>query len=91
MLDLPSKEARIAQRAHVPFKSEIYRSTSAKLFIESAYEQALEIADSTGKPVLCIEANQMVYPSVKALSRAVARKCYWTARRARSLCEYGIR
>ena len=91
MLDLPSKEARIAQRAHVPFKSEIYRSTSAKLFIERPYEQALEIADSTGKPVLCIEANQMVYPSVKALSRAVRREVLLDRTSPRSLCEYGIR
>lgn len=55
LVDLPTKDARNAQRAHIRLKSKIYRETEAPLFVESSDAQAAEIAQITGKPVLSIE------------------------------------
>ena len=63
MMDLPNKEARKASGRHASFKAEAYQSTKVRLFIESNYRQAAEIAKITNKPVLCTDAMQMVYPS----------------------------
>jgi len=63
MLDLPTKEARQQARAHGSYKAEVYRSVDAVLFIESEHLQAHEIAKHSGKPVLCIESQQIVTPS----------------------------
>jgi uncharacterized HAD superfamily protein len=63
MLDLPTKEARQKSRAHGSFKADVYRSLNAVLFIESEHAQAQEIARRSGKPVLCIESQQIVTPS----------------------------
>ena len=55
LVDLPTRDARNAQRAHISLKSRIYRETEAPLFVESSDAQAAEIAQITGKPVLSIE------------------------------------
>jgi uncharacterized HAD superfamily protein/adenine/guanine phosphoribosyltransferase-like PRPP-binding protein len=62
MLDLPSKEERQRLAAHGKFKAEFYRTSDAVLFIESEYEQAVNIAKLSGKPVLCIETQEMISP-----------------------------
>lgn len=62
MLDLPSKEERRRLAAHGKFKAEFYRTADAVLFIESEYEQAVNIAKLSGKPVLCIETQEMISP-----------------------------
>ncbi len=64
MMDLPNKAARLASGSHGSFKAKIYLSTKAELFIESSQRQALEIARVSGKPVLSLETNQMLYPSM---------------------------
>jgi orotate phosphoribosyltransferase len=74
MLDLPSKEARVAARAHVPFKSSVYRSTGALLFIESSLCQATAIADTAAKCVFCTDTYEMIYPAASALTYAAQRK-----------------
>jgi uncharacterized HAD superfamily protein len=63
MLDLPSKEERIRLGNHAIFKASVYRDVGAVLFIESDHWQAEEIAKISGKPVLCIESQQMIEPS----------------------------
>jgi orotate phosphoribosyltransferase len=75
MLNLPNKEARIASSAHAKFKSNIYEKTAAQLFVESSLRQALNIADSSGKPVLCVEINKIVYPNASSLAIAAKYRC----------------
>lgn len=61
MLDLPSKEERIKNKAHGKFKAQVYKDcTEAVLFIESNSKQAKEIFELTGKPVICTE-NDVYY------------------------------
>lgn len=64
MMDLPNKAARLASGSHGSFKAKIYLSTKARMFIESSQRQAVEIARVSGKPVLSLESNQMLYPSM---------------------------
>lgn len=62
MLDAADKEGRKGR--HVKHKSEAYSRIDSSLFIESSASQARGIADSSLKPVFCIENFQMIYPSV---------------------------
>lgn len=60
MLDLPSKEERIRLGAHGEFKSQVYkRLEDCKLFIESERNQAIEIANNTKKPVVCLPSDEL--------------------------------
>ncbi|MCR5836757.1 MAG: phosphoribosyltransferase [Lachnospiraceae bacterium] len=45
---------------HANFKAEVYKKSGAILFIESDNNQAIEICQITGKPVLCIENMQLI-------------------------------
>lgn len=81
MLDLPSAEARRKARAHGSFKGEVYRRLDALLFIESELEQAEEIAQLSGKPVLCIETHHVVTPEPSLL--AIGQKLRSLPRRRR--------
>jgi orotate phosphoribosyltransferase len=51
-------------------KADAYRSTEASLFLEASLGQAIEIARLSGRPVLCTDAMQMVYPGTMPLPRA---------------------
>jgi uncharacterized HAD superfamily protein/hypoxanthine phosphoribosyltransferase len=62
MLDAASKSERQRLNAHGSFKADAYRSVNAILFVESDLAQAKTIAKSAGKPVLCVEAQQVFYP-----------------------------
>ena len=68
MLDLPSMAERRRSRAHGSFKASVYRDCEALLFIESEHEQAIEIAEGSGKPVLSLEAHRVVEPGPSALA-----------------------
>jgi hypoxanthine phosphoribosyltransferase len=61
MLDLPDAQTRRETKAHGAFKGEYYRSSAAKLFIESESSQAREIAVLSKKPVLWLPGAEMVY------------------------------
>lgn len=67
MLDLPSQEERLRRGAHGAFKARVYKDSDAILFIESEYEQAKEISRLSGKPVLCIATQHVIYPSLASL------------------------
>ena len=57
MLDLPSKEAR--KEINVgDYKSEVYKKSKMKLFIESNISISKQIAKITRKPVFCVENHQ---------------------------------
>jgi orotate phosphoribosyltransferase len=64
LMDLPNKEARQASNSHASFKAEIYKLTGAMVFVESSIRQAREIAKISNSPVLCVETNEMIYPSL---------------------------
>ena len=63
MLNLPTKEARVAANAHAKYKAGIYKDLRTPLFIESSLAQAVDIARLSGKPVLCVETGEMITPS----------------------------
>jgi uncharacterized HAD superfamily protein len=63
MMNLPSKEARVASGSRASFKAQVYRTTQALLFVESSVGQARDIARLANRPVLCTDTQQMVYPS----------------------------
>ncbi len=67
MLDLPNKAERQRLGVHGSFKADFYRKSDAMLFIESEHGQAQKIAELSGKPVLCVETNQVVYPDALSL------------------------
>ena len=59
MLNLPSKEERIKQKAYTKTKIEAYKNNpSLSLFIESNRKQAEIIAQETLKPVICVETGE---------------------------------
>jgi uncharacterized HAD superfamily protein len=61
MLDLPDAATRRRLGIHGTFKAEVYnRYPGAHLFIESEARQALEIAQRSGRSVLCF-SNQQIY------------------------------
>lgn len=72
MLDLPSAEERRRLGVHGNFKAEFYRNAESTLFIESEEGQAEIIARVSGKPVLCVETQQIHLPD--PLSSAAVRQ-----------------
>jgi uncharacterized HAD superfamily protein len=62
MLDLPSKEDRIKQGAAPIFKAEQYRNSGLDLFIESDHNQAVSIAEHSGKFVYAVDSRTMHGP-----------------------------
>jgi uncharacterized HAD superfamily protein len=62
MLDLPSAIERRKQGVHASFKADVYKNCMARLFVESSYKQAVEIADLSGKCALCYENGHLVWP-----------------------------
>lgn len=61
MLDLPDAVTRRKLGVHGSFKASVYASLrDARLFIESEPHQAIEICNTSGKPVLCY-SNQTMY------------------------------
>jgi len=85
MMNLPDKEARLAAGNHAAFKADVYQTTEALLFIESSLGQARDIAKLANKPVLCIETQQMVYPSSANYAAAkLSRAPHFVYRRLRT-------
>lgn len=63
MLDLPTAEERRRLNIHHKFKAEVYtKQPLTRLFVESEEKQAIEIMKLSGKPVYCIETNEMYVP-----------------------------
>ncbi|MGN2615681.1 phosphoribosyltransferase family protein [Aliivibrio fischeri] len=62
MLDLPNKEERQKLGVHGFHKAKYYKSTNTSLFVESEYNQSVEILNITNKPVFCVDENIMLRP-----------------------------
>lgn len=60
MLKLDSKEDRKAQADYCLHKVHTYQNSGCDLFVESDYNQAVEIAKRTKKPVYCVATNELV-------------------------------
>jgi uncharacterized HAD superfamily protein len=91
MMDYPTKAARLAAGNHASFKAGIYRETDTVLFVESSLRQAVGIAGQSGKPVLCMETREMVYPSLAAQAPVLARKAPSLARAWTRRLKHGLR
>lgn len=64
MMDLPSKEERVRLGNHGEFKGKNYKKlNNTNIFIESNYNQALEIARISGKCVFCTENSKFINDS----------------------------
>ncbi|UAW99517.1 phosphoribosyltransferase [Halopseudomonas nanhaiensis] len=65
MLNMASAEERRRANAHHVLKAEVYKNDpNALLFIESEPRQAVEILRISGKPVFCVDTNQMYLPEM---------------------------
>ncbi|MFA9462190.1 phosphoribosyltransferase [Thiohalorhabdus methylotrophus] len=62
MMNLGSAAERRRLGGHGFFKGNIYKKVDASLFIESAHQQAMEIAQISGKSVLSFENGELVQP-----------------------------
>jgi uncharacterized HAD superfamily protein/hypoxanthine phosphoribosyltransferase len=60
MLQLSNGEERRRWNKHGEYKAEIFKTSNSELFIESSYNQAVLIAECTGKSVYCVDSNQMI-------------------------------
>jgi uncharacterized HAD superfamily protein/orotate phosphoribosyltransferase len=76
LVDLPSRAERIRLGAHCSHKIRVYRETGASMFYESDVGQAHEIAQGSGKPVLCVDDMSMVMPGASHLA-ATAKSALW--------------
>lgn len=83
MLDLPDAKTRRRLNCHASFKAKIFKNLKeTELFIESDPGQSANIANISGKPVLCARTQKMFYPGI---SCALAeRKAFIFARRVSS-------
>ncbi len=63
---------RALSGSHAEHKAKVYSQCDAILFIESSYDQALEICKISGKPVLCVE-NMEIITSDNVLDRIKSR------------------
>ena len=96
MLDLPDAASRRKTGCHGAFKGRVYRAVDASLFIESSHQQAIEIAELAGKPVLSVEVQQMVYHGFDRVlpqlaDRAVRRLPRYVRRLQRAILRHGLR
>jgi uncharacterized HAD superfamily protein/hypoxanthine phosphoribosyltransferase len=77
MMNFPDKRARLEAGSHGEFKAKVYREAGTELFIESSLRQAVEIADKSGKPVLCIEIGELIYPTFANMNKYAIKKLPW--------------
>jgi orotate phosphoribosyltransferase len=62
MMNYPNKKSRQRAAADSSFKAHIYKTTGARLFIESSKQQAQEIAQMTGRYVFCTSSHTLIEP-----------------------------
>lgn len=59
MLDLPSIEERQRLGINAIYKADAYKKSGQHLFFESSRSEAINIFEITGKPVYCVDTNEM--------------------------------
>ncbi len=60
LVDNITAKERALSFNHADYKAEIYKKTKCFLFFESDYNQALEICQKSGKPVLCVTNRKLI-------------------------------
>ncbi len=60
MLNAPDATTRRRDFKQGEFKGNIYKNTDCFIFIESSYEQSVDICRIAKKPVFCVENNQLI-------------------------------
>lgn len=80
MMNCATKAERLASGSHGSFKARVYRDAGAMLFIESSRHQASEISKLSGKPVICIDTDELFSPTT---SETVIASVAYTPRRAK--------
>jgi len=55
-----------SKNKEVRYKSKLYRSEKLRLFIEYGREEAILLAEQSGKPVYCYSENTMIQPNMMA-------------------------
>ncbi len=73
MLNFPDKASRVKWGKHGEYKGEYYKKSECDLFIESSRNQASIIATISKKPVICVETNELVFPSVTTAKKIKRR------------------
>ena len=68
MLEGHTAELRRRSGVHGKFKADVYSRSGADLFIESELTQAKRIAFLSGKPVICLETQQLINPDVLSVA-----------------------
>lgn len=82
MMDCRSAKERIRKGNHGVFKGEIFKKTNCSVFIESNYEQAIEICKISGKQVFCAEKSVLITPKgVGKHMRILANDWRYTSKR----------
>jgi uncharacterized HAD superfamily protein/hypoxanthine phosphoribosyltransferase len=82
MVNLPSGKDRIKNLNHGLFKAEVFKKTNCSIFIESSYEQAIEICKVSEKQVFCVENRQLISPDgVKAHLNILVNDWKFTSKR----------
>ena len=76
MLNLKTKEERIAWGKHGEYKGKIYKNSNDILFVESSLSEAKEIFAISNKPVFCTENFMMINkkPSSNKVKTSIYRK-----------------
>jgi uncharacterized HAD superfamily protein/orotate phosphoribosyltransferase len=73
MMDLEDAAERRRLGSHGRHKAAFYAASDTDLFVESDYDQAVEIAALSGRQVFAVDRREMVYPSpARALAAAPA-------------------
>lgn len=76
MLNLNNKEERTKWGKHGTYKGKIYRDSDAVLFVESSYQEALEISKISHKPVFCTENFVMLNDKFAYTKKFLKNKLY---------------
>jgi uncharacterized HAD superfamily protein len=74
MLNLRNKEERQKLAIHAKHKAEFYLASKCELFIESDYNQSIEIANLTGKAVYCVDMNVMLKANMKQVIKQNSKR-----------------
>lgn len=74
MMQYPDKQARMRANRYAEFKSEIYTSRGAELFLESSKKHAEDMVGITGKSVFCVDTREMLTPATVTALRHSATK-----------------
>ncbi|MEX1137664.1 MAG: phosphoribosyltransferase family protein [Balneolales bacterium] len=85
MPDLAGLKTHQKRNAQITFKTQVFKKyTGSRLFIESEQKQAMEIANITGKPVLCFSNQKLYTPELSAAMIKEKARSYhtWTINKA---------